>query len=323
MKTFHLLITFFCIASATAFSQQNDTLLHEQISITELANNMKNLVELNSSPEGATDLSTIDAVKLEQASFRQIVQVTAPYLHAGTQATHICQHFLLHFLHPLKKASEAERQELIEIVCRNFLDDKNFRFTDSQLDLLSEKDFNDAAKKYLEGLIKNLRTTYYFGPIAQLLSVAQITKSIPTLWEIVDTNFEKMQHRDIEVLASLARMNEKKAGILLAEYYNSSFNYFGDPITKKGDFCRHFILAKKLAFSLDKNVLNCLIKEFRTIDINYAFRDGDTGFYPAQYLGACIASMIKDYPYEKESYSLKPKQLLEWLDTNNIQLKDL
>ena len=31
----------------------------------------------------------------------------------------------------------------------------------------------------MEGLIKNLRTTYYFGLIAQLLSVAQITKSIP------------------------------------------------------------------------------------------------------------------------------------------------
>ena len=68
-----------------------------------------------------------------------------------------------------------------------------------------------------------------------------------------------MQHRDIEVLA-FARMNEKKTGILLAEYYNSSFSYFGDPITKKGDLCRHFILAKKLALFIGQKMFKLFDK---------------------------------------------------------------
>jgi hypothetical protein len=320
MKTFILSIALFLIIPVFTFSQQSDSLIKDPFSITELGDNLKNLVALNSSSNGAFDLSTIDAVHLGQASFRQIVQVTAPYLHASPQARHICHHFLLRFLYPLK--NPLERQELLEILCRNFLHDERFNLMNNALFLLSEKDFNDTAKKYVAGLIKDLGTTYYFGSAAQLLSTAQITRSIPALWKIVDTNFKKMQHRDIEVLASLARMNEKKAGILLVAYYNSQFNYFGDLPTKQGDFWRHFLIAKKLAFSLDSSVLNCLINEFRSIDINYAFRDGDTGFYPAQYLGASIVSMIKNYPYEGESYSLKPEQLLAWLATNDVQLKD-
>jgi hypothetical protein len=35
-------------------------------------------------------------------------------------------------------------------------------------------------------------------------------------------------------------MKEKRAGILLCEYYNSDFNKWGDFLNKTGDFSRHF-----------------------------------------------------------------------------------
>jgi hypothetical protein len=210
---------------------------------------------------------------------------------------------------------------VVEVLCRNFLDRDHFHFLNNTLLILNEKDFNDTAKKYVARLIDDLPGLDY-GLSAKFLSVAQIKKSIPLLWKIVDTNFKTMQHRDLDVLASLARLKEKRAGTLLSGYYNSDFNKWGDFSSKTSDFWRHFLIAKNLAFSLDKTDLNCFIKEFRALDLNYFFRDGDTGFYPAQYLGACIASMLKNYPFEKEDYSVKPRQLLEWLTTNDIQLKD-
>ena len=291
------------------------------MSIADLTRDMQRLVELNTSIKNGLDLSRNEAINLNQATVSQLIQVTTPYLNSPIpNSRYLCQNLLMHALFYQVK-NESEKQKVVEILCRNFLGKDNFHFLNNTLPILNEKDFNDTAKTYVARLIDYLPSLDY-GLSAKFLSVAQIKQSIPLLWKIVDTNFKTMQHRDLDMLASLARMNENKAGTLLSEYYNSGFNKWGDFSNKTGDFWRHFLIAKNLAFSLDSTVLNCFIKEFRAIDINYFLRDGDTGFYPAQYLGACIASMIKNYPFEKEDYSLNPKQLLEWLTTNDIQLKE-
>ncbi len=321
MRASFFILAFLGSLSIFGYGQQSDSLTRKQISIEELGNDMKRLVELNAPIKNGTDFSTVESIHLNHATVDQIIEVTDPYLNSTIpNSKHLCEFLLMHAV--LYQASnELERQELVEVLCKNFLTEESLHFLNNTLLLLRKKDFNDSAKKYVVGLINSL-TTYYYGLPAQFLSTAQITKSIPFLWKIVDTSFKTIQNRDIDVLASLARMNEKKAGRLLAEYYNSSFNNWGDFSAKTGEFWRHFLIAKNLAFSLDSTVLNCLIKEFRAIDINYSFRDGDSGFYPAQYLGACIASMIENYPYRKEDYALKPKELLDWLSTNDIQVKD-
>jgi hypothetical protein len=114
-----------------------------------------------------------------------------------------------------------------------------------------------------------------------------------------------MERSDLDILASLARMNEKEAGILLCKYYNSIK-------TKPG--YKHVFVSRELAFSLDKTVLNCLVSDFKTIDINIKYRDGDTGYWPSQYLGAYIAGMLKNYPYPKQEFYVDPRQLSDWLN---------
>ena len=315
-------IAFLGSISILTSGQQSGTARKSQISITQLTKDMKSLVEINIPRKNGLDLSGNEALNLNSATVSQLIQVTIPYLNSAIpNSRYLCQRLLMHALFYQVK-NEPEKQRVVEILCKNFLNKENFHFLNTTLPILNEKDFNSAAKKYVARLIDNLPGSDY-GLSAQFLSVAQIRQSVPLLWKFVDTNFKTMQHRDLDVLASLARMKEKKAGILLCEYYNSDFNKWGDVLNKTGDFWRHFLIAENLAFSLDSTVLSCLIKEFRAIDINYYLRDGDSGFYPAQYLGACIASMIKNYPFEKEDYSLKPKQLLDWLNnTNDIQIKD-
>jgi hypothetical protein len=320
MRTSVITLIFFWCFPIIGVCQQSET-LKKQSSITELASDMQRLVELNRPIKNGLDLSGVEAVNLNHATVSQLIQVTTPFINSSIpNSKYLCEALLMHALFYQSK-NEREKQKVVEVLCKNFLARESFHFLNNTLLVLTEKDFTDTAKKYIEGLIDDL-TTLDYGLAAQFLAVAQITKSIPFLWKRVDTNFKTMRHSDLDVLASLARMKETKAGILLSTYYNSSFNKWGDFTTKTGDFCRHFYIAKNLVFSLDATVLDCLIKEFRAIDINYSFRDGDSGFYPAQYLGACIASMINNYPYEKESYSLRPKELLEWLATNDIQLKD-
>jgi len=321
MRLSFILLAFLWSISFVASGQQRDTLVKNKITISELSSDMQSLVELNASIQNGLDLSKTEAINLQCATVSQLIEVTSPYLTSPIpNARYLCQSLLIHALFYQVK-DELEKQKVVEVLCRNFLDKDHFQFLNNTLPILNEKDFNDTAKKYVASIIDDLAGFDY--PLsAKFLSAAQIKQSIPLLWRMVNTDFQTLQHSDVDVLASLARMNEKRAGTLLCEYYNSDFNQWGDFSTKTGTFWRHFLIAKKLAFSLDRTVLNCLIKEFRAIDINYFFRDGDSGFYPAQYLGACIASMIKNYPYEKEDYSLKPKQLLEWLATNDIKLKD-
>ncbi|HET6227520.1 MAG TPA: hypothetical protein VFF27_14655 [Bacteroidia bacterium] len=322
MRAAFFFIVFLGSISILTSGQQSNTVTKNQISITQLTNDMKRLVELNIPIKNGLDLSGNEAENLNHATVSQLIQVTTPYLNSAIpNSRNLCQRLLMHaLLYQVK--NEADKQKVVEILCAHFLDKENFHFLNTTLLVLTEKDFNKTAKKHIARLIDDLPGSDY-GLSAQFLSVAQIKQSIPLLWKFVDTNFKTMQREDIDVLASLARMKEKRAGILLCEYYNSDFNKWGDFLNKTGDFSRHFFIAKNLAFSLDSTVLSCLIKEFRAIDINYSFRDGDYGFYPAQYLGACIASMIKNYPFDKEDYSLKPKQLLDWVNnTNDIQIKD-
>ena len=55
------------------------------------------------------------------------------------------------------------------------------------------------------------------------------------------------------------------------------------------------------------------MSDFKSIDVNFRVDDGDSGYWPSQYLGAAIASMLNNYPYAKNDYDLQPKQLLDWL----------
>ena len=177
---------------------------------------------------------------------------------------------------------------------------------------MSEKDFNKIAKKQVEKLIYSRSTIY--AENAKWLAYAQITESIPFLWKSVKKNPKYVRKNDLVVLAALARLGKREAGFILCDYYNSRKN--------RTDY-QYVFITKQLAFSLDSNVLRCLIDDYKTMDINQGFRDGDTGFQAAQIVGGVITEMIKNYPYQKGEYNINTKQLLDWLNkTNSYQLHD-
>jgi hypothetical protein len=184
--------------------------------------------------------------------------------------------------------------------------------------MLSEKDFNSNAKKYIGALIDSL-PKFSYGNCAQLMAIAQIKKNIPALWKIGKKDIEKMHRADIDVLASLARMGEKEAAVLLCNYYSSAWN----KRERQGVSTKYYVsFANQLAFSLDRTVLDCLIADLRSFDISFKEHGSDYFWWPGQHLGIQIVSMLKNYPYPKE-YQLDPNKLLEWLNsTDQYELKE-
>jgi hypothetical protein len=308
MNIIKLFITFLSIGFLKANCQEITA-----ISTQAFSDELKKLVTLNSSIPNLIDLSSKEAINITtNASARQIMEITHPYLTSTiTNAKTLCLDLLNVAL--FKKAEkEIEKQQIVEILCKNYLNtDYEIQIVDNSLLRLSEKDFNPASKKYITALIKS-EPKFDYAICAKLVAIAQIKESIPTLWKIANKKIETMTRSDVDILASLARLNEKQAGSLLCDYYNSTKN--------RTDY-RYIIISTNLAFSLDSAVLDCLIKDFKTLDIKTSFRDGDSFYYPAGHLGANIAAMLKNYPYAKQEFQVDTNQLLNWLqETSQFEL---
>lgn len=296
-------VIFFVLLIVSGFLTANCQKKND-IKTKEFADDFKKLIQLNSFMENLINLSGKEYINISaNATASQIIEITKPYLQASIiNARSVCLAVLNIAL--LEKAeSEKRKQEIVEILCRNYLDNEGIQRATTLL-MMKEKDFNLNAKKYVAALVDSL-PKFSHSICFKLLALAQIKSSIAVLWKVVDSNVATMGRTDLDILASLARMNEKKAGILLCNYYNS--------IKNRSDYKQVFV-ARNLAFSLDKDVLNCMVDDYKTIDIKKFFRDGDTGYHPSQALGGGIASMLKNYPYIKGEYQLDPKQLLDWLN---------
>lgn len=299
MKAFFLLLL---IVPAVCFGQQTDKSLKNDFN-----EEMKKLVELNSHTENLINLSGKEAINIyENANVNQVIQITAPYINSKTTNSRKLSLFLLFHIFP-KAKTLTERQQIVEIICQNYLSGNDIQILDNFLAFLSEKDFNNSAKKEVEKLIySNFKLDAALK--AKWLSYAQIKEASPILWQTVKKNPQFFEQSDLTILASLARLGEKKAGVQICNYYKSTIN--------RTDY-RYVFTAKQIAFSLDKTVLQCLVDDYKTMDINWKYRDGDTGFIPSQILGGAITEMIKNYPYKKGEYNINAKQLLDWLNRNN------
>lgn len=308
MNIVKVLITFLSIGFLKANCQEITA-----ISTQTFSDELKKLVTLNSSIPNLIDLSGKEAINITtNASAGQIIEITHPYLTSTiTNAKSLCLSLLNEAL--FKKAEkEIEKQQIVEILCKNYLNTNDeIQLVDNSLLRLSEKDFNPASKKYIAALIKP-GPKFDYAICAKLAAIAQFKESIPVLWKIANKKIETMTQSDVDILASLARLNEKQAGSLLCDYYNSTKN--------RTDY-RYVFISKNLAFSLDSSVLDCMIKDFKTLDIKKSFRDGDSFYYPAGHLGANIAAMLKNYPYAKQEFQADTNQLLTWLkETSRFEL---
>jgi hypothetical protein len=304
-----LVIAFILTGFLSATAQQGDTIL-----TLSFAADLAKLVKLNSSTVHSIDVSGKEAINLEaNATVEQIIEITKPYLTSSElNAKYICRHLLGDALFR-KVKNERQKQQLVEVLCKNYLDsDHDIQVVANTLLQQSEKDFTPAAKEYISSLLDPKPKSLY-DVCAKLLAIAQIKESIPALWKILNKQIETMTLSDVNVLASLARMGEKKASLLLCNYYNYHKN--------RTDY-RYIFASKSLAFSLDSSVLYCLIDDFRTLDLSTSFQDVDASFSPGGYLAIYISAMIKNYPYPKEDYKVDKKQLLAWLnETAQIELE--
>ena len=298
----------------TAFLKVNsqvNSLIQKNI----FSEDFKKLVELNSHLENVVDLSHKEAVNiLDNATAPEVIEIVTPYINSGILNTKsLCWSMLADAL--FKKAkSETEKQQVVEVLCKNYLSNNtDLQTVDNTLYRLKAKDFNANSKKYIAALIDSL-PRFDHRICAKLLAVAQIRESIPVLWKIAKKDIQTMERGDLDILAALARMNEKEAGIILCNFYNSKKN--------NKDF-KHVFLADRMAFSLDKNVLECMISDFKTIDTAIKFRESDSGYWPSSHLAGWIATMIGNYPYPNGEFMANPRQLLEWLNQkeNSYQLE--
>lgn len=302
---FELFIVCSIAIGLSAAGQQTDL-----ADTTDFKTDIKTLIALNSTTQGLVDLRGNEAIRLQTlATTEQLMEVTAPYLLSDrTNAKNICITLLSTAL--FKKSNTLfQKQQIVTIICSNYLEaDEDIQVVDNILLQQSAACFTPAAKKYVANLINPAPKS--LPPVcAQLLAMAQIRESIPALWKMVNKDILKMQSSDIDILASLARMGEKEAGQLLCTYYTHQKN--------RTDY-RYIFNSRKMAFSLDASVLKCLVDDFRSLDLSVAFRSGDSGFYPAGFLGDNITAMLKNYPYPKK-YEVNTDQLLRWLNSRDVQ----
>jgi hypothetical protein len=302
------LLTIFLIVYCFAVKgQQIDT-----NSIQTFASDIKKLISINSSIPDLIDLSGKEAENLfKNATIKQIIQITKPYLNSNILNSKMVCFALYAEVFTKKAKMKSQKQELTEILCKNYLNsDHEIQVVHNILEQRSEKDFTLIAKKYIEGLL-NPMLKYPQYICAKIVAVAQIKEGIPHLWRYVNKNIETMTTSDIDILASLARLGENRAGLLLCKYYNYQKN--------RTDY-RYIFSSRNLAFSLDSNVLKCMIEDFKTLDLSVSFRESDSGFYPAGYLAENICAMLKNYPYTK-SYNSNAKILLTWLTEEVTKLE--
>ena len=313
MRLNFFIIIFALLSFLNAPAQlDNDTLIQR------FANDMKKLVELNSHTPYGINFSLKEAVDIQtNATTEQIIEITTPYLNSNVLNAKNISFRLLADVLLKKEKDQSRREQIIEIICRNYLDNReDIQMVDNVLLMQKEKDFNNNAKKYISSLKDSLSRSRLPNDVcAKLLGIAQIKESIPFLWKIANRNITTIERYDVDILASLARLNEKEAGSILCDYYTSK-------IDRNDKYYRYIVISKNMAFAIDSSILMLLIKELKILGPNAGFREYDTGFNASQYLGFSIASMLKNYPYSKDDYNLKP-QLLDWSNqTANYELAE-
>ncbi len=295
MRTLFTLLLF--IASFSSSAQVRFT--------ASFADDLAKLIDINKARNGLIDFSGKEAVSLEDADANQIVEITSPYLHSTVvNGREICIHLLGETLFK-KPVTPSQKNQLLNIICKNFLDGDCIHTASVILLQYNRKDFSPEAVDCIAKLSDSLSVIAEIDNCAQLLSLVQVKKSIPALWKVANKNIATIGQTDIAILASLARMDETEAAVLLCNRYN----YI------KSNADRQVYIAKFLAFSLHPTVLKCLVKDYKLIDINKHYRDGDELINPGLTLAAAIVSMLNNYPYEKNEFKVDPKQLLSWLNT--------
>lgn len=309
MRRFNLVMAALIATQATASSQ-------DSIPVDSFARDLKKLIEINSEHQDIINLAGKEAIHItDHATASQIVAITAPYMRSKVQnAKHLCL-ILLNTALFNKLATPDQRAEITAIICKHYLqNDTDLQMAARNLLRLRARDFNNSARLSIATLIENGLPKFNYGFCAKLLGIAQVKESIPVLWKIVNRDIATMERGDLDILAALSRMDEKEAGVLLCKYYQNAVN--------RTDY-RHVFLAHSLAFSLDKNVLTCLIDNFKTIDPALTFHSGDSYFNPSRHLGIHIVSMLKSYPYADREFSVDPVRVAEWLSSSgNLELAD-
>jgi len=318
-----LKIAFLSVLLSTAFVKTPCQVLITESTLA-FAEDLKKLIVINSSIEGLYNFAGPEAINLSNASPSQVIEITSPYHNSEIMnAKGVCFYYLSHALFK-NEIAQQQKQQIVEIICRYYLTtDREVQVNDNVLLMLSEKDFNANAKKYIGALIDSL-PKFSYGNCAQLMAVAQVKKSIPALWKIANKNIETMERSHIDILTSLARMGEKEAAVLLCKYYSSAWNKRERPAAAT----KYYVtFAKQLVFSLDTTVFDCLVEDFKNFDLSIKensrdYYGRDYFWWPGQSLGIQITDMLKSYPYPKD-YNLDPYKLLEWLkSTNKYELKE-
>src|SRR5215203_6299688 len=177
-----LVIAFFLTGILSATAQQGDT-----ISTHGFAADLAQLVKLNNSTPNLINLSDSEAINLyANATVEQIIEITKPYLTSfELNAKNVCLSLLGDAL--FKKAkTQRQKQQLVEVLCMNYLDsDQDIQVVDNILLQQSQKDFTPAAKEYVSRLLSP-EAKSLDDVCAKLLAVAQIKESIPALWKFVN-----------------------------------------------------------------------------------------------------------------------------------------
>ncbi len=310
-----LVFIFFCLITRVAGSAQPGT----DVKTDSLRNDFNRLLLLNTGINYATFNNPEGARIQSVATAAQIIAIVPPLLATGDPvAKKVCWSIvgraLLH-----KPNTLTERKSLVEILCQYYLQsDYDLQTIDNILVQLHADDFSEASKNHIR-ILFNPAPKFSYGDAARIVAVTQVKESIPALWKIANKNIETMRRGDIDVLASLARMGEKEAAVLLCNYYSSAWN----KRERQGVSTKYYVtFANQLAFSLDRTVLDCLVTDFKNFDLSIKTNGGDYFWWPAQHLGKQITDMLKNYLYLKD-YNLDPYKLLEWLNsTNKYELKE-
>jgi hypothetical protein len=312
-KNFILVVPLLFLFHGIFAQSESDTLVQR------FRNDIKILIDTNSHIQYYVDWRFQEANDLEQnANAEQMIKVTRPYLNSAVlNAKDICFHLLANTLSK-KVKDQKQKEQIVELFCQNYLNtSSDIDMVDNVLLMQKGKDFNINAKNYISSLKDSLSRSRLPNDIcAKLLALAQIKESVPFLWKIVNKSISTIQRQDVDILASLARMDEKEAGIMLCNYYKSK-------IDRNDKYYRYVVISKNMAFSMDSTVLMLLVTELKALGPNASFWEYDSGFNASQYLGARIASMLKNYPFAKEDYNLQARQLLDWLNqTKNYELAE-
>lgn len=302
-------IFFFAFAiSISRLSAQQDTATET------LRNDLKRLLSINTGL-GYTTFDNPEGGRIESnATAAQIIEIVPPFLATNDPvAKKVCWPILGRAVLQKKNTLE-QRRAIVQIICRHYLqNNEDLQTVDNILIQLHSKDFNEASKKHINKLLET-GTNFYLAEAAQIIAMAQLKEKIPVLWSFVEKDIAEMERSDAVVLSALARMDDNIAAEKLCQLYQLERK----KPDQKGLAKRHSVTrATELAFALHRTTLFCLLADFNQIDLNEKESGADYFWWPAQFLGEKIVSMLHNYPVMKE-FGFDPYQLKYWLSMTHV-----